>query len=259
MPAHAALAAQRPVALVTGAARRLGRAIALDLAQHGFDIALHYRQSHDDAVATAKALEQAGARVLLVQADLTHAEALANLVPEVVRQAGRLDAVVNNASRFEYDNATSFDGALLGDMMRSNCTPAVVLAQALALHLQSRDAVGAVVNLLDHKLPHPNPDYFSYTLSKAALASASQMLALALAPTVRVNSVSPGLTLGSALIDDHRLQALQAQAPLGVAVAPQHIAAAVRYLLQNPSVTGTNLVVDAGAHLKPAPRDVAFL
>jgi NAD(P)-dependent dehydrogenase (short-subunit alcohol dehydrogenase family) len=250
----------RRAVLVTGAARRLGRAIALHLAAHGWDVALHYRGSAGDAQETAAALRRLGARVALLPADLADESACRALLPAAVQALGALDAVVNSASLFEHDTAETFSTASLERHLRVNTTPAVLLAQALHDHLRASGDTrrGAVVNLLDQKLFNPNPDHLSYTLSKAALQMAGTLLAQALAPRVRVNAVAPGLTLGSDDIDDTRLAALQAATPLQRGVQPQDVAAAVRMLLDNAAITGATLVVDAGSHLAPAARDFAF-
>lgn len=257
--------ADRPVVLVTGAARRLGRAIALHLAAHGWDIALHYRGSAAEAEASADQARAAGARVATLQADLAEEAACRALLPAAVAALGRVDAVVNSAALFEHDEAASFSYAAMNRHLQANTGPAIVLAQALFEHLGSLASTpsgaprqGAVVNLLDQKLFNPNPDHLSYTLSKAALQMAGTLLAQALAPRVRVNAVAPGLTLGSDMIDDTRLAALQAATPLQRGVRPEDVAAAVRLLLDNPSLTGSTLLVDAGSHLAPMARDFAF-
>ncbi len=249
----------RPVVLVTGAARRVGRAIAIEMARAGYDIALHYRSSATECEASAAYVRALGVRGECFQADLADEAACRALLPAVAARLGRIDAVVNNASHFAYDNAESFSYAAMEIHWRANTAPAVVLAQALAAHLKGCSETGCVVNLLDQKLANPNPDYFSYTLSKAALDAATTMLAQALAPAVRVCGVSPGLVLESEFITSPRLQALQQATPLAQGVAPEHVAQAVRFLLENPSITGVNLVVDSGSHLAPARRDFAFL
>jgi NAD(P)-dependent dehydrogenase (short-subunit alcohol dehydrogenase family) len=247
-----------PVALVTGAARRLGRAIVLDLAGHGWDVAVHYRGSATEAEATVADARALGARAAAFAADLGDEAAAAALLPQVAAHFGRVDAVVNNASAFEYDAVESFSYACMQRHLAANAGAGVMLARALHAHVRGRGAGGCVVNLLDQQLWNPNPDYFSYTLSKAALQAATTMLALALAPQVRVCGVAPGLTLGSELIDAARLTALQAGTLLQRGVQPQHVAQTVRFLLENPSVTGSTLMVDAGSHLVRAERDFAF-
>ena len=257
----------RAVALVTGAARRIGRVIALELAHAGFDIALHHRGSDAHAVAEAEAtageLRAAGARVQLFTADFADPAAAAALLPAVAQAFGRVDAVVNSASRFEYDSPATFDAALLESLTRSNVAAPVALAQAFAAQVpaQARHArvTPCVVNLLDQKLHNPNPDYFSYTLTKAALAHATVLLAQALAPAVRVCGVSPGITLVSGPMDEDEFAKAHKLTALGRSSTPEDIARAVRFLIESPAITGIDLAVDGGQHLVGQPRDVLFL
>ncbi len=255
-----ATASTRPVVLVTGAARRVGRVIALDLAAHGFDIALHYRSSQSEAEATAADLRELGARAQGFAADLSDEASCRALVPAVAKSMGRIDAVVNNASHFEYDNAETFSYAAMDAHWRANTAPAVLLAQALASHLKGCSELGCVVNLLDQKLWNPNPDYFSYTLSKAALEAATTLLAQALAPQVRVVGVAPGVTLVSgAAMDDAGFEQAHRMTPLGRSSTPDDIARTVRFAIESRAITGTTILVDGGQHLLAQPRDVAFL
>lgn len=250
----------RPVVLVTGAARRLGRAIALELARAGFDIALHYRHSADAAAISAADMRALGVAAECFQADLADEAACRALIPAVAARMGRVDAVVNNASHFEYDNVESFSVAAMEAHWRANTAPAILLAQALAAQLKGCSETGCVVNLLDQKLWNPNPDYLSYTLSKAALATATTLLAQALAPQVRVAGVAPGVTLVSGpAMSEQDLARAQRMTPLGRSSSAQDIARAVRFIIESPAITGTTLVVDGGQHLAAQPRDVAFL
>jgi NAD(P)-dependent dehydrogenase (short-subunit alcohol dehydrogenase family) len=250
----------RPTVLVTGAARRIGRAIALELARAGFDLALHYRHSADDAQALAAELRALGVRAECFAAEFGDEGACRALVPAVVAGMSRLDAVVNNASHFEYDDAAGFGHAAMEAHWRANTAPAVMLATALARHLEGCSEVGCVVNLSDQKLWNPNPDYFSYTLSKAALDAATTMLAMALAPRVRVAAVAPGVTLVSGTaMDGAGFDAAHRMTPLGRSSTPEDVARAVRFVIESPAITGTTIVVDGGQHLARQPRDVAFL
>jgi len=257
----------RPVALVTGAARRIGRVIALELAHAGFDLALHHRgtrpESFAEAAATAQELRDAGARVEQFAADFADPAATAALLPAIAQAFGRVDAVVNSASRFEYDSPATFDAALLESLTRSNIAAPVVLAQALAAQAAAQApharVTPCVVNLLDQKLHNPNPDYFSYTLTKAALAHATVLLAQALAPAVRVCGVSPGITLVSGPMDDQEFAKAHKLTALGRSSTPEDIARAVRFLIESPAITGIDLAVDGGQHLVGQPRDVLFL
>lgn len=261
------MTAAAPVVLVTGSARRLGRSIALELAAHGWQVAVHYRSRPDEAQATVRDIEGLGSRAQAFVADLGLEAQCQALVPAVVAAFGRIDAVVNNAALFEVDDIHTFSYAAMDRHWRANTAPAVVLARALHDALAAREAEagehgevtrGAVVNLLDQKLFNPNPDHLSYSLSKAALQFATTVLAQALAPRVRVCGVAPGLTLGSDDIDAVRLAQLQAATPLKRGVAADDVARTVRFLLENPSVTGSTLLVDAGSHLAPAARDFAY-
>lgn len=249
----------RPVALVTGAARRLGREIALDLATHGFDVAVHYRHSRDDAEQTVALAREAGALAAGFAADLSDEAGCRALVPAVLAHFKRLDAVVNSASTFEYDNAERFSYAAMDRHWRANTAPAVLLAQALHEHLKPSGRTGCVVNLLDQKLFNLNPDYFSYTLSKAGLQAATTMLAQALAPTVRVCGIAPGVTLLSGKMTGSEFAQAHKLTPLGHSSTPGDIARSVRFLMESPAITGTTLLVDGGQHMLAQPRDVMFL
>ena len=250
---------ERPVVLVTGAARRLGREIALDLAAHGFDVAVHYRGSRDDAETTVAQAREAGAQAASFAADLADEPACRALVPAVLAHFKRLDAVVNNASTFQYDNAERFSYAAMDRHWRANTGPAVLLAQALHDHLKTSGRSGCVVNLLDQKLFNLNPDYFSYTLSKAALQAATVMLAQALAPTLRVCGIAPGVTLLSGAMTGSEFAQAHQLTPLGHSSTPADIARSVRFLIESPAMTGTTLLVDGGQHLLAQPRDVMFI
>lgn len=244
----------RPVVLVTGAARRLGRAIALHLAARGWDVAVHYRGSADEAGATARDIAALGARAETFAADLADEAQCKALLPAVAAGFGRIDAVVNNASLFEYDRVDDFSYAAMDRHWRANTAPAIVLARAL--HAAGG---GVVVNLVDQKLWNPNPDYLSYTLSKAALEAATTLLAQALAPDTRVCGVAPGVTLVSGPMDTAEFERAHKLTPLQRSSTPEDIARAVLFLLESPAITGTTLLVDGGQHLQAQPRDVLFL
>lgn len=252
--------------LVTGAAKRLGRSIALALAAGGWQVAVHYRSSEEDAIATAAECARLSSNPSAhFDGDFDDEAAVRALVPRVVERFGTLDAVVNNASLFEHDNAATLGFASLEKHLRSNAGAPVLLAQALHEHLQARaaageaDAQGAVVNLLDQKLWNQNPDFMSYTLSKAALEAAGTMLALAMAPRVRVVGVAPGLTLTSHMLSDEKFAQLHSLSPLGRSSTPEDVAATVRFALENRSLTGTTLMVDGGQHLMKFERDFSLM
>lgn len=251
--------------LVTGAAKRLGRSIALALAADGWQVAVHYRSSEQDAIHTAAECARLTGASAPFEADFEDEAAVRGLLPRVVAHFGRVDAVVNSASLFEHDDTTTFCFAALEKHLRSNTAAPVLLAQALHLHVADRvaagevDAQGAVVNMLDQKLWNQNPDFVSYTLSKAALEAAGTMLALALAPRVRVVGVAPGLTLTSHMLSDDKFAQLHALSPLGRSSTAEDVAATVKFALENRSITGTTLLVDGGQHLMKFDRDFSLM
>lgn len=254
-----------PAVLVTGAARRLGRGIALALAAAGWRVAVHYRSSRDDALETLARCAEFSHAPALFDADFQDEAAARALVPRVLERFGALDAVVNSASLFENDSVHSFGYEALQAHLRSNTGAPLLLAQALHRHISARQAAGeaqaqgVVVNLLDQKLWNQNPDFLSYTLSKAALECAGTMLALALAPCVRVLGVAPGLTLTSHLLSPEKFARMHALSPLGRSSTPEDVAATVRFALENRSLTGTTLLVDGGQHLMRFARDFSLM
>jgi NAD(P)-dependent dehydrogenase (short-subunit alcohol dehydrogenase family) len=248
-------------ALVTGAAQRIGREIACALADAGWNVALHFRSSREAAEETLAELTRRGGTHCLLQADLGREEETRRLFAEAVSELGQLDAVINNASRFEYDDVNDFGTPRLLDHMLPNLAAPVILAQELYRHVQTRrpTQAGIVVNLLDQKLDNPNPDFLSYTLSKSALKSATILLARALAPHVRVVGVSPGLTLPSYLQTEAQFRQTHRMAPLGRASTPADIARSVLFLLESPAITGIDLAVDGGQHLQCMERDFSMM
>ena len=250
---------QRPrAALVTGGARRIGRAIALALAGDGWDVAVQYGRSAAEAADTVRAIESLGRRAAAFGCDLADAGAVGELPGRCAALAGPLTCVVNNASLFEYDSAADFSPALLARASAVNVAAPVLLAQALAAQLPP-DRQGVVINLLDQKLFNPNPDFLSYTLSKAALKEATVLLARALAPRVRVVGIAPGITLPSGDQSEAGFAAAHAKTPLGRSSTPEDVAQAVVFAANAAAVTGTTLLVDGGQHLVPSDRDVMFL
>jgi NAD(P)-dependent dehydrogenase (short-subunit alcohol dehydrogenase family) len=254
--------------LVTGAAKRLGREIALALAKDGWRVAVHYRDSLEDATKTVADCAQLTRGSAAFRANLTNETAVRHLLPHVIEQFGRVDAVVNSASTFEHDTASSFSFAAMDKHLRSNTGAAIILAQALHTHVLARDGsasaqarrpLGVVVNLLDQKLWNQNPDFFSYTLSKAALEAATTMLAMALSPQIRVVGVAPGLTLTSNLLTPEKFDELHQLSPLGRSSTPADVAATVKFAIDNQSITGTTILVDGGQHLMKFERDFSML
>jgi NAD(P)-dependent dehydrogenase (short-subunit alcohol dehydrogenase family) len=246
------------VALVTGAAKRLGRHIAIAMAQRGWDVVVHYHQSAQDAQETQQSIQALGRRAMTLCCDLADADSVAQMVPQIMAFFGRLDCVVNNASLFDYDNAQDFSSARLDAHMHTNLVAPILLAQALH-RVTPTGQQTVVVNLLDQKLFNMNPDYLSYTLSKASLQTATVMLAQALAPKVRVVGVAPGITLISDKQTEAEFEKSHQMTPLGRSSTPDDISNTVCFLVETPGVTGTTLLVDGGQHLLPLARDVVFV
>ena len=245
--------------LITGAAKRLGREIALLLAQAGWRVAVHFRHSRSEAAQTALACSALTPGSEVFEADLSDEEAVRALLPKVIERMGTVDAVVNNASLFEHDSVANFNLKSLDQHLHANTGAAILLAQALHTHVVARQGQGVVVNMLDQKLWNPNPDFFSYTLSKAALEAANTLLAMALAPQLRVVGVAPGLTLTSHMLSDEKFQQLHQQSPLGRSSSAADVASTVRFALENPAITGTTLLVDGGQHLMKFERDFSLM
>jgi NAD(P)-dependent dehydrogenase (short-subunit alcohol dehydrogenase family) len=249
---------QAKVALVTGAGRRIGRAIALGLARAGWDVAVHYRASEAEAQQVAAEIAALGRRAVALQCELADEEAVRALLPRAVAALGAVRCVVNNASLFDYDSAADFSAARLDAHMRANVAAPVLLAQALHAATPA-GSQAVVINLLDQKLYNLNPDFLSYTLSKAALHTATTMLAQQLAPTVRVVGIAPGITMVSGDQTEAGFADAHQQTPLGRSSTPEDIADSVVYAASARALTGTTLLVDGGQHLVPLPRDVMFL
>ncbi|HSI16160.1 MAG TPA: SDR family oxidoreductase [Sphingomonas sp.] len=239
--------------LVTGAARRIGAAIARHLADRGWRVAIHYHEHAEEALALAGALPGAVA----LPGDLADPATPAALVAAARAAFGApLVGLVNNASLFRFDAPPQVDPGLLGEHHAVNLAAPALLASALAL--QDDLVEGAVVNLLDQKLANPNPDFFSYSCSRFALGGATTMLAQALGPRIRVNAVSPGITLPSADQTEDEFRAVASDNLLRRPVAVEDIVRAVAWLLDARGVTGQNLFVDCGQRFVPSARDVMF-
>jgi NAD(P)-dependent dehydrogenase (short-subunit alcohol dehydrogenase family) len=252
------------VALVTGAGQRIGRVIALALAARGWDVAVHYGNSGDAAATVAAEIDAMGRRAVALKADLADEAQVATLLPQIAELLGPVTCIVNNASLFEEDSATDFNYQTLQRLTAVNLAAPLVLARALYQSLppeadEDENLRGVVINLLDQKLFNQNPDFLSYTLTKAALHTATTTLAQALAPRVRVVGVAPGLTMPSGDQTPADFAQAHRRTPLRRASHPQDVAAAVCYLAEALAVTGTTLVVDGGQHLLPLPRDVMFM
>jgi NAD(P)-dependent dehydrogenase (short-subunit alcohol dehydrogenase family) len=239
-------------ALVTGGAKRLGRAMALALAEAGFDLALHYAASAEEAEATAQAIRTLGRRAVTLRADLAREEQVARLLPEAAAALGPVGVLVNNASTFARDEWHDATRASWDAHLEPNLRAPFVLTQAFAQALpQGRE--GVVVNMLDQRVWSLTPHFVSYTVSKAGLWALTQSLALALAPRIRVNAIGPGPALPSPRQTPEQFARQARSVPLRHGTSPEEIARALLAILALPAMTGQMIALDGGQHLQWAP------
>ncbi|WP_442577380.1 SDR family oxidoreductase [Mesorhizobium sp. ASY16-5R] len=242
--------------LVTGGARRIGRVIAGDLARHGFGVAIHCNNSRDEGAALVDGIVGQGGRAVLVAGDLTDMAVPARLVEQAEAALGPLSIVVNNASIFKDDAVTDFDWEVWDRHFAIHAKAPVALARALAERLRP-DAEGLVVNIVDQRVLHPNPRYFSYALSKSTLWAATQTMAQALAPRIRVNAIGPGPTFANEKQQPGDFQAQVEALILRRGPALAEFGATIRYLWQARSITGQMIALDGGQHLAWETPDVS--
>ncbi|MFQ6017211.1 MAG: SDR family oxidoreductase [Kiloniellaceae bacterium] len=235
-------------ALVTGAARRIGRAIALELAREGWAVAVHYHGSAEAAAAAVGEIEAAGGRAVALKADLAREAELAELVPRATVALGPLGCLVNNASVFEPDTAASATRQSWDRHLELNLRAPLVLTQEFARALPP-DSGGVVINLLDQRIRNLTPYFLSYTVSKAGLWTLTQTLALAFAPRIRVNGIGPGPALPSQRQTAEQFEKQCAMMPLGRGTSPEEICQAVRFILAAKAMTGEMIALDGGQHL----------
>lgn len=234
-------------ALITGAARRIGRAIAQALSREGYAVVLHANHSRDDAEALAAQIARDGGRAAVVTGDLADAAAVSRIIPDAAAKFGALTLLVNNASLFDEDDAATMTRAAFERTLAVNLTAPLFLAQAFAAQAP-RAASSSIVNIVDQRVLRPTPKFFSYAMSKSALHAATTTLAQAFAP-LRINAVAPGPTLPSPRQNAAQFAEQAALMPLGRGPAPEEIAAAVVYLAGAASVSGMTIAVDGGQHL----------
>lgn len=251
-------------ALVTGAAKRLGRAMALELAAQGHDVAIHYNGSADAAEATCEDARALGVRAQAFQADLVDEDAVQELMPRVVAALGPVEVLVNSASVFDYDNIETATRGTWDAHMMSNLRAPFVLTQALAAQLPDPliddggepVARGLVVNMVDQRVRKLTPEFMTYTIAKMGLWAFTQTAAQALAPKCRVNAIGPGPTMKGARQTAEHFAAQRAATVLQRGAGPQEIVEALRYFLSAKAVTGQLICVDGGQHLAWQTPDV---
>ena len=248
------------IALITGAAVRIGRALALDLAAQGWGVGLHCRGSVGQAEELAGQIRAAGGKAAVLQADLTDAAALPRLVRDCAATLGLPTLLVNNAAMFVADEVANLDSTLwdaqLAVNLRAPVFLAKYLAKALAADLPAAATTANIINIIDQRVWKPTPLYFSYTASKLALWGATRTLAQALAPRIRVNAIGPGPVLQGAHQTEAEFRAQCEATILGRGTSPQEIAAAVRFILDAPAMTGQMIALDGGQHLAWQTSDV---
>lgn len=235
------------VALVTGAAKRVGRAVALDLAACGWAVAVHYRAAEREAYGVVDRIRAGGGRAVAIRADLARETEVERLVPAIVAALGPLRCLVNNASTFERDGPLDATRASWDRHMETNLRAPFVLIQEFARQLDGEE--GVVVNIIDQRVWNLTPHFVSYTVSKAALWTLTRTLALALAPKVRINAIGPGPTLPSIHQSAESFGRQCATMPLQRGTSPDEICRAVRFILDSPAMTGQMIALDGGQHL----------
>ncbi len=247
----------RRVALVTGAGKRIGRVISLGLAADGWDLALHFHRSQVETEGLATEISALGVKAVAIGCDLGSADQVSGLIADCERRLGTPTCLVNNAALFEYDDLASLDAEKWRRHLDVNLLAPLLLAKAFAARIPN-GVTGCVVNLLDQKVFNLNPDFLSYTIAKIGLEGATRVLAMALAPKVRVCGVAPGITLVSGGQTADGFARAHGIAPLGRSSNAEDIADAVRFAVNARALTGTTIVVDGGQHLWPSRRDVQF-
>jgi len=239
-------------ALITGAAQRIGAAIATALAANGWAVAVHHHRSHAAAETLVAEIARAGGKAVSLAADLTREDELEGLLRRAGEALGPVGALVNNASVFERDEALSVTRESWDRHIETNLRAPFVLMQLFARQLPP-DRGGAIVNILDERVWKLTPHFTSYTLSKAGLWALTQTMALALAPRIRVNGIGPGPTLPSPRQTEEQFRRQWAAMPLGRGTTPEEIGEAVRFILGAPAMTGQMIALDGGQHLLWAP------
>ena len=241
--------------LVTGGAKRIGREICLRLSEEGFSIAIHYRNSEQEANQLVEEIESSGGKAISLQCDLNDSDSVKGLINKVTESLGTVVGVVNNASIFSFDRIENLSEELWTEHMKVNALAPLVLIGELS---KSAKAHSWVLNVLDFKVESPNADYLSYTGSRFAMHGLTSALAIDLAPRIRVNAVAPGHVLTSDVLDADSLEAIQSQSPLGFGPSSHDVSESVAFLANSPSITGQTIFVDSGERFRQVGKDPAF-
>ncbi len=241
--------------LVTGSAKRIGKRLALDLAADGWDVAVHCNTSIAEAEEVAKLIRRLGRRSVIVRGDLSRADVPDRLIAEASRGLGGLTCLINNASLFEPDEVGSITRDSWAAHLDTNLQAPVFLSQAFARQLPG-DQEGSIISIIDQRVWKLNPKFFSYTMSKSALWTATRTLAQALAPRIRVNAIGPGPALPSVRMEQAEFDKQARLTLLGRGTSPEEISAAVKFILSQPALTGQMIALDGGQHLVWQTPDV---
>jgi NAD(P)-dependent dehydrogenase (short-subunit alcohol dehydrogenase family) len=244
-------------ALITGGAKRIGAALTRALAGNGWHVHIHCNESVAEAEALVAEIASSGGSASLVRADLADAEACRTLFDRLEPGKPPISLLINNASLFRYDTQTDFSAAQWDEQIDVNLRAPALLTQQFAARCAGRN--GLVVNLLDAKVAAPNPDFYSYTVSKLGLAGLTELQARALAPNIRVNGIAPSVTLVSGPQTRENFDRAHVYNPLRRGVLVEHVVMTMQYLIALPTVTGQVIVLDAGQRMLGMPRDVAFM
>ncbi|MDC1419368.1 SDR family oxidoreductase [Euryarchaeota archaeon] len=247
----------RGTVLITGASKRIGRAISLMLASEGYSIAIHYNNSHQAALELSNKINCEGGNSEIFHADLSNSDSASNLINDVESSLGRISGLVNNASMFIYDDISNLTSNLWDSHMNINAKAPALLIKELSKATQN-DKRASVVNILDQKIANPSADHISYTASRYALLGLTDALARGLAPNIRINAVAPGHTMPSEDQSTIGFNKAQNESPLGFGPSPSDIAQAVSFLISARAITGQIIYVDCGERFLSRKRDVLF-
>ncbi len=244
-----------PSVLITGAARRIGRQLALDLADAGWNVAVHCHSSLEEAKEVAALISRFSRKSCIVEGDLADPKTPERIMAEAVQHLGPITALVNNASIFEPDVVGEISLESWASHQDTNLRAPIMLSQCFARQLP-KTANGNIINIIDQRVWKLNPRFFSYTMSKTGLWTATRTLAQALAPRIRVNAIGPGPALPSARMDDREFRKQERLTLLGRGTSPEEISQAARFILSQPAMTGQMIVLDGGQHLAWQTPDI---
>lgn len=233
--------------LITGAARRVARALALHFADDGWNIGIHYRSSAGEAEELAGLLSAKGVKSGLYRGDLADSAECEPIVSQFFEDFPDATMLINSASLYDHDTIDTLDPSLFHRQMQVNGLSPILLARAFNTHVKAN---GVIINMLDQKVSRITPDFFSYTLSKMVLFNATRMLAMAFSPTSRVNAIAPGLTLPSGDQTEEDFEATHQATPLGVGPTADDICRAASFIAHSPAMTGQVITIDGGRHFE---------